>query len=274
MSDRDQAVGITADGLVVIRASEDAVKIGVNDPFAAWFITDEGRKLAENALRLDQVYSDFNLARFKYTSGRLTALAGNFRQTVLLGSGYDTRALWLEVFQSGETAIFEVDTLTQLTQKQTILNTHNITIPAWNPYVPADLRQHADIPALLVERGFQPDQPALILLEGLVFFLPEETTRALLDPQWLGLARGSRVVFDFWTPQRVTTLNERAQETLGTALFKQASFLDDPEIGLMKLGYSEVMVNALEDVTANYFGKGNHAVDEFPASWHIAEAAV
>lgn len=92
----DNRIGITADGLVALRASEDAQRFGVEDPYAAWFVTDEGRALRATAMRIDRVYDAFNLARFRYTTALLRAHGGAFPQVVLLGAGFDCRALWLE----------------------------------------------------------------------------------------------------------------------------------------------------------------------------------
>jgi hypothetical protein len=40
MAELDRMVGITADGLVVIRSGPQAKYLGLDDPFAGWFVTE------------------------------------------------------------------------------------------------------------------------------------------------------------------------------------------------------------------------------------------
>ena len=118
MTKEDKLVGSTADGLVVIRSGPQARKLGVEDPFAEWFITEEGYNLLQLETKTDKVYEEYNLARYKFTTSKLRELSDKYQQMLFLGSGFDCRPIWLDVFKNGETNIFEIDESTKLRQKQ------------------------------------------------------------------------------------------------------------------------------------------------------------
>ncbi|MCX5998370.1 MAG: class I SAM-dependent methyltransferase, partial [Chloroflexi bacterium] len=108
MADTDKTVGATADGLVVIRSGGQAKKLGLEDPSAAWFVTEDGYRLAQMARQVDAVYEECNLARYMYTSSLLTKLARQYGQMLFLGAGFDCRALWLDGLNDGRVSIYEV----------------------------------------------------------------------------------------------------------------------------------------------------------------------
>jgi methyltransferase (TIGR00027 family) len=267
-------VETTADGLVVIRSEPRAEKLGILDPFAKWFISDEGHDLVRMAKSVDRVYEEFNLSRFKFTTSRLRSLAGYYEQMVFLGSGYDCRAIWLDEFKSGRVRIFEIDTSQKLGQKTEILGRHGVSVPEWNLYVPADVRD-LGILQLLAARGFRESLPTLFLLEGLLFFLPSNVTRRLLDPLWLRLEKGSRVLFDCWSNERVRSLNRRIKAHLGIGLFQRFPLPTMPDLleeELIHLGYSRVTINPLERIATEYYRRA--VKDDFPNSWLVVEAVI
>ena len=211
MEKRDSKVGSTADGLVVIRSGENAHKLEIKDFFAHWFVTDEGHRLVAIAMATDPVYEAFNLARFNYTTTWLETYATYYKQVIFLGAGFDCRALGLKQFKMGQIKIFEVDTAEKLDQKIQTLTANNYPLPDWDCYVPADLRTD-DVFQRLVDAGFDPTIPVLILAEGLTYFIPAATVQRLVDPQTLRLATGSRLLFDCWTESRVEKLNQRVKQ--------------------------------------------------------------
>lgn len=272
--DRDCVVGTTADGLVVIRSGIQAREIGILDPFASWFVTEQGRHLVQVAKKTDQVYEEFNLSRFKFTTSRLRFLVAHFEQIVFLGSGFDCRAIWLDEFRSGRVTIFEVDTPDKLGQKNDLLRKHGIRIPAWNKHIVADLKNQA-VPELLVAKGFRLSLSTLVLLEGVLFYLPPEISRSILYPERLKLCPESKMLFDFWSDSRVQGLNARVKEKLGTELFYRFPFSTNPnelEEDLVQLGYHQVSIIPLENLAQEYYQR--KVTDEFPDSWFIVEATV
>lgn len=271
MVERDSQVGATADGLVVIRSGEAARRLLIEDPFAPWFVTEQGQKLSAAAMGIDRVYEAFNLSRFRYTTDVLRARCGQYRQLILLGAGFDCRALWLYELRGGRIDVFEVDRREKLEQKARVLSAHGAPIFDWVHWVAADL-QNDDVPFELVSAGYDPSEPCLVLAEGLTFFLHPDATRKLVDPAWMHLTPGSRLVFDCWTEPRVTALNRRAQRQLGVALFHPcpwATASSEPRASLAALGYREIAITSLDELASAYYG--GQVEDEFPASWRIVE---
>lgn len=260
-------VSETADALTVIRSGERARELGVDDPFAAWFVDETGRRMAKMAEATDRVYEEFNLVRYLLTTRRLQALAPRYGQAVFLGAGFDCRPIHLEVFRSGQTTVFEVDTPAKLAHKEKTLRGHGTAPPAWVRTVPGDLSRD-DIPRRLDQASYDPGVPALILAEGLLFFLPPPLTEKILDPDWLPLAAESRLIFDCWTNKRVDTLNRRVREKIGTNLFHRFPLDPAPpglEGALRRRGWREVAVTP--------FDPAAEIEDEFPGSWRLVEAS-
>ncbi len=266
MTDRNEATGMTADGLVVLRASPEAAEIGIHDPYAASFASEAGRKMAQVGSETDRAHKYFNLARFRYTTEALQAAAAKYTQVVILGSGFDTRSLWLPEFASGRVRVFEVDQPGKLEQKRNVLNQLGVRIPDSVTYVPADLAGE-ELPELLTQAGFQRRQPAFVLIEGVIFYLSQAAARALFDPAWLGLARKSTVVFDYWSDERVNVLNDRVKQRFGVELFRFFPQSHSPEKGLAALGYLDVQIRPLQEIAGGYFKRPIE--DEFLNSWFI-----
>lgn len=153
-----------------------------------------------------------------------------------------------------------------------MLEAHGMSPPAWDRHVPADLRTD-DLPAALARAGHDPGQPSLVPAEGLTFFLPAATTHALLSPACLGLAPGSRLVFDCWSNERVDGLNRRMRERLGAPMFQRFPWPAEPASlprELATLGYARVSVTPVEQLLQSAPGAGVR--DEFSCSWLIVEA--
>lgn len=274
MTEQDTTVGTTADGLVVIRAGELAKSIGVEDPFAQWFLTDEGRGLAQVAKDTDRVYEAFNLARYKFTTARLRALATAYPQLLVLGAGFDGRAIWLDEFRPGTTTIYELDNAIKLQQKQTHLQQNGIARPAWLRPVPGNLTD-PKLPQTLLAKGLDPSQPLLVLAEGLFFFVVTQAVKAVLNPAWLGLAKGSRLIFDCWSTDRVQGLNAQLIDKIGQPLFHPFPYDTNPDNlqhTLLDLGYSHVTITPISDLAKTYFKQA--VSDDYPSSWLIVEAEV
>jgi methyltransferase (TIGR00027 family) len=274
MTDSDKAVGSTADGLVVIRSSHQAKELGLEDPFAKWFVTEDGHRLVQMAKEVDRVCEEFNLARFMYTSSRLVELANHYEQIVFLGSGFDCRALWLKPFQSGRLRVYEVDTAVKLQHKVEQLQKQQLIVPRWVRYVAADLRED-DVAGRLAQEGLDCSKPMLVIAEGLLVYIPTAITRAVVNPRWLNLVEGSRMIFDCWSASRVKQLNQRVAKQIGVELFHPFPCRVDPEglrEELLQLRYAQVKATPLDEIVQKYY---KHRVeDEFPLSWWLVETIV
>jgi methyltransferase (TIGR00027 family) len=272
--ERDERVGTTADGCVVLRASPEAGEIGVHDPYAHLFLSDEGRNLAGVARQVDRCYVELNLSRFKRTTARLAALASEVRQLLMLGAGADCRALWLNELRTGRVPAFEVDTPPALRHKAEVLRREGVPLPEWDRHVPMDLREEGLLERLAAA-GYRESEPTLVLAEGLFFFLPAEATRRLLDPASLRLAAGSRVLFDLWTDDRVELRNRQMKARVGVELFHRFPISGGAEAVAREMrgwGYREVAVQRLEELATRDFGRP--VEEDPPASSLMVEAAV
>jgi methyltransferase (TIGR00027 family) len=249
-------IQITADGLIVLRADEvmmDAV--GASDPYASWFVTEDGRWLAILASETDPVFAAFNLARYRWFSEQLESAAATLSQFVVLGAGYDTRFLQLEAFKTGHSRIFEVDVASTLSIKRQVLQHHGVTSPEWVRPIPCNLDDD-DLRGALEKAGFQPARPSFIMAEGLFYYLNADTLLALISPSGLGLAAGSVLLFDFWSNARIERLNERIFERRGKRLFKVFPFpqeVEDLKVALTNLGYKRIEIKSLDVVARHYW---------------------
>jgi len=119
-------------------------------------------------------------------------------QFVILGAGFDTRAFRLPEEMKIQVQSFEVDTLSTLTLKREVLqkvgiNTNGVA------FVIADFEQE-DWLSQLVDAGFDTQEPALFLWEGVTPYLDraavESTLRTIAST-----AKGSVIAFDYFTTE-------------------------------------------------------------------------
>lgn len=114
---------------------------------------------------------------------------------VQLAAGYDTRAYRLG---APRVRFFEVDLPTASATKQRLVDKLGfVKSPDQRPtYVAADL---ATVPLAeaLGGAGFDPHQPTLFTVEGLIYYLPEAAVSSLFSSISQLAAPSSRVFFDF-----------------------------------------------------------------------------
>ena len=268
-----KSIQATADALVVLRANEALTgPFGIADPYARYFVTDAGKRMVEMAESVDPCYASFNLARYRYFTERIRDAAGQYRQILFLGAGYDTRSISMPEFGGGSVEVFEVDYPEKLASKRQILTQAGVSVPSYVRHVPMDLAQPG-LSRRLREMGFRPSEPVLVLMEGLVYFLEAETTAQLLDPGTLELAAGSTVIFDYWSNNRIGRLNRRVEERLGRQLFSRFPFPDLPpglQATLVGLGYGNVSIRDMDALLAGFRQGVRKAA--YPDNWFVAEA--
>jgi len=166
-----------------------------DDPWAAQIAGDEGEAIAK---RLDERYPPMGLwlaLRVAYLD-RLVGLAVDqlsIRQVVILGAGYDTRAARLP--RAG-VQFFEVDhPATQAAKRAAVAKLPGYPVDAAR-YVACDF-EHQDPIERLVANGLDPNDPALVIWEGVVMYLTEPAIRATATRLATGLDPRSLVAFDF-----------------------------------------------------------------------------
>lgn len=125
-------------------------------------------------------------------------LADGLRQVVLLGAGFDARALRLPEIAAHGARVFEVDFAAQLEKKRALLAEAAVTLPPSVAYVACDFSETAFEGPLLADlraRGFDDAAGAVFVFEGVIAYLDD----AAVDRSLRFVASaGGRVVFDFF----------------------------------------------------------------------------
>jgi methyltransferase (TIGR00027 family) len=123
------------------------------------------------------------------------ALERGFPQIVLLGAGFDTRALRF-ASQCGGTKVFELDVATTQQPKIDILSRKGITLPEELVFVPIDFNRES-LPEVLTAAGYEEKQRNLFIWEGVTMYLTPEAVDGTLAFIRESAAAGSIVVFDY-----------------------------------------------------------------------------
>jgi methyltransferase (TIGR00027 family) len=117
-------------------------------------------------------------------------------QFVILGAGFDTRAF--RVPRPGQIRCFGVDMPQTQASKRELLRTARIHASAIT-FVSADFETE-DWLARLVASGFDPNQPAVFLWEGVIMYLDRPAVERILR-KIASTAKGSVLVFDYITTE-------------------------------------------------------------------------
>jgi methyltransferase (TIGR00027 family) len=139
---------------------------------------------------------EYVLARTKVMdSAFVEALEARFAQIVLLGAGFDTRALRFAGRNQG-TKVFELDVATTQQPKIEILRRKKVRLPQELVFASIDFDKQ-DIFEVLSKAGYQPGQTTLFLWEGVTMYLSAQAVDSTLNFMRRHAAPGSRVAFDY-----------------------------------------------------------------------------
>lgn len=243
-------LGATARWTAIARALESnrADRL-FSDPWAAALAGSDGPEWLEQ-----QSASAFNTApmviRTRYFDEFLSSIAAadGIRQFVILAAGLDTRAYRLD--WPAATRIFEIDQPAVTAYKDQVLAAAKAKPACTRISLAADLTQPWQ--AALVSSGFDPRQPSGWLLEGFLYYLPDEAIQKVLQTISELSATGSRLGFDivnsatFSSPITKAWVEMQAQQGA-----PWVGSLDDPEAVLSALGWQAQLTQpGAED--ANY----------------------
>jgi methyltransferase (TIGR00027 family) len=191
-------VGLTSRWVAASRARESETPQPLfDDPYARALAGEEGFALLSRAQQAGPWKTDgpnpyLSIRTRFFDDALLRAVEEEgYRQVVLLAAGMDARAFRLG-WPEGLT-LFEVDRQEIFDVKEPILQRLGARQTCPRKVVAADLADDWKRP--LVAAGFDPEQPAAFLLEGLLVYLPESSVEALLEAlrpvacrgSWLGL---------------------------------------------------------------------------------------
>jgi methyltransferase (TIGR00027 family) len=125
----------------------------------------------------------------------LEALEARFTQIVLLGAGFDTRALRFAEHNHG-TKIFELDVSTTQVPKLEIFRKKRLNVPPELVFTSIDFNRE-DIFDVLTRAGYQDRQKTLFLWEGVCMYLSPKVVDGTLTFIQKHAAPGSQIVFDY-----------------------------------------------------------------------------
>lgn len=195
-------VGTTAFVIACFRAMEkDKQQPLFEDPYAEWFVTDQAMGMARQLATA--VPESATMLRFRtrfFNRFVERGIAEGARQVVSLGAGLDMRA---HLFAAPGVTHYEVDQGAVVQYKDGVLRQHGLTPTVSLPYNYLEV----DLPAKLVEAGFDPDVPTVIVWEGNTMYLPTETIFPFLNSLCEGIS-SFRIGFDYFAAD----LHERVFE--------------------------------------------------------------
>jgi methyltransferase (TIGR00027 family) len=202
-------VSSTAQNMAAFRALESGRPAGERlfcDPFARRFLPASQRALLAVAsvppLRaLIECYADGRAPGARTSAIARTRLIDDWlrdevavgaRQVVLLGAGFDCRALRLTELSGIE--VFEVDRPAMVTFKSGLLACEAVL--ARLRRVPVDF-QRDDVAQRLLDAGFAPGTRTAFVWEGVTNYLDERAVAAVFDFVARSAPRGSRILFTY-----------------------------------------------------------------------------
>jgi methyltransferase (TIGR00027 family) len=137
----------------------------------------------------------FAIARTRcFDDALLSEAASGIEQVVILGAGYDSRALRF-ARELKKVRVFEVDHPGTQARKMDILLRSITDIPRNVQYVSVDFNR-GTLEKALVDKGFSRNRRTLFLWEGVSYYLPREVVGGILDFV-KACAPGSSIVFDY-----------------------------------------------------------------------------
>jgi methyltransferase (TIGR00027 family) len=267
----DTKASRSAEGVAGIRAVEmlkpEAERI-VSDPYAkalvpggilfslSMWIIRSGlyERIAPGAI-------GYILGRERYIDDYLkTCLNQGLDQVVILGAGFDTRALRIPGIE--KTRVFEIDQPATQAVKLERLKKIIDPLPAHITFVPADLNTR-QLDEVLGSSGYDERGKTLFIWQGVIYFLKPEGVDSTLAFMAGHSGPGSAVVFDY-------IYNETLQDTTqgyGKALARAGKMSGEPYVFgihrgqagpfLTQRGFCDVIDTPLEDLKPKYFTGAN-----------------
>ena len=193
-----------------LRANETRLPRGerlFEDPYAEFFFPEEVRKMMQDVQWVRNIRAGYEaqmpgvggaiVARIKFIDDCLVeAVQDDFKQLVIVGAGYDTRAHRIQGV-SEHLKVFEVDhPLTQAVKVDTI-KARLGELPAHVAYVPVRFGLER-LDHKLLASGYQADAKTLFIIEGLLMYIPPPAVDDLLAFIAASSGPGSALVADYF----------------------------------------------------------------------------
>ena len=146
------------------------------------------------------------LYRTKYIDDILRENLEEMEQILILGAGFDTRALRIEGIESLK--VFEVDHPQTISQKKKGLKNIYQEIPEHLSLVEIDFEER-NLKEVLLKNDFDQSRKTFVIWEGVTQYLEKEAVDRILD-YFAELKSGSRVLFTY-IKKEVLAASERSQ---------------------------------------------------------------
>ncbi len=180
-----------------------------DDPWAGALAGEDGAALATRYDLVNPHAELYTAVRTAFLDGEVrSALARGVDQVAILGAGLDTRAARLR--REG-VRFFEVDRPeTQAEKLERLRGLAGYPVAAAT-YVPCEFGRD-DFVERLLAAGLSIERPALVVWEGVSFYLPEEVVRATLRRVATGLHAESVILFDYVEKKLAEGRSSRARD--------------------------------------------------------------
>lgn len=198
----------SAQSVAALRAAsnnESNMLIQCPDNYAKLFIDGKYKfltKLKPSWLRRKIIHKispgsyEYIIARTKYFDKVLNdEVAKGVEQIVILGAGYDSRAIRFQK-DLKDIVIFELDFPATQRKKIVLLKKKISSIPKNINFVPIDFQEN-DIFEKLKLNNFDFNKKTLFLLEGVSYYLPEKSMKNILKLISSNCMMGSSIVYDY-----------------------------------------------------------------------------
>lgn len=245
-----EAVSYTAQWTAAARALESERTDRIfDDPYARDLAGPTGPALLERYAGAGTV--PFLAVRTKYLDNAAVEAVKkrSARQVVFVAAGMDTRA-WRLSWPEG-TKVFELDRPALLQAKAQMME--GAPLPPGRERRPLAVDLAGDWAASLTDGGFHTDEPTVWVMEGLLFFLPEQAVRGLLSTLRGLSGPGSVLAGDMASHASLT--NPLARKFLTALQEDGAPWLfgsDEPEEFLASCGWQTLEVRQPGDQDASY----------------------
>ncbi|NPD46136.1 MULTISPECIES: SAM-dependent methyltransferase [unclassified Lentimicrobium] len=124
------------------------------------------------------------------------SLKENIPQIVILGAGYDTRAIRFQNLLH-DTQIYELDVPTTQNEKLSFLRNAEIESPKELTYAPINFDKDY-LWEVLCDAGYTPAKKTLFIWEGVTMYIEEYAVKEILDVVQLKSRAGNTIAFDYF----------------------------------------------------------------------------
>lgn len=186
-----------------VRLADDPYGLAFSSPSLAGLVNRKGDK-AEALARLPGlamwiIYMQVRTYLIDDAVRRFVAAGGG--QIVLLGAGYDTRAIRLPELAGAQ--VYEIDHPATQNHKHEVLARLGVTSPSQYLAWDFETRPMDDLPGALTDAGHDPDAPTLTIWEGVTMYLTEGAIDASLHAIAHWSAPGSEVAINYLPKKRL-----------------------------------------------------------------------